>query len=898
MPRLNLRDARIRTKLAVVLLIPVISTLVLGGVNLFQAGQQAAAARLSNHLTTLSAQVTSLAYALHHERMAVAEYLAHPSDDGAQLRARLADTDERITAFRQAREALGTPPDELGPGLDRIGTHLDGLGSIREEAQSRKDTSAAQMVLRYGVILADLNTYVSDAAEFVGKIVDVVDQPRAVAAFAMTQSAAADQQASAYVVLLSGGAVSDEQHASFVASMTTAQESLKEFLKDASEQQWTVVRNFVSGDAVTLADWAAFQVSRSTGTRAWIGAEDASRSLGAVVDLMRFAQLRLESQLNSEIQTRTDAVTRQVIAEWILHPALLLAAILIAALVARMMVRSLERLRGGALAVADHSLPAMVERLRDIRGLDERTAETFANEVHDEIRVPGRDEIGQVAAAFNIVHREAVRIAAEQAVLRATVSAMFLSLARRSQTLVDRMIAELDAIEQHEQDPARLARMFRLDHLATRMRRNDENLLVLAGADASPGRREDAGLEDVLRAAQSEVELYDRVEFSTVDGDTGIAAHAVNDVVRMVAELMDNGTRFSPPGTVVVADARRIGDYVLIQVEDRGLGMTDDQIHAVNERLAAPGQVDVSAFRMMGLGVVGRLADRYGIKAELRRNTDSGITAGLVLPRNILVLPRADVSLRPRRHLALEEGRHQALPSGAGVPAGRPLLPTRVPGQHVAGEYEVPVPVSAVPVSTVPVSAPLAAPAVDDTTELPIFRQMQASWFGSSAEPESESDSWGTRRTIEAPAIPAKGRAAVQQNTVRSDWPIAGAQPVTPGQPATAARLDGAAEDAGIPRQRQAAEANPEWQTSADLGWQAAAAASSPVTGSTTRSGLPIRRPQENLVPGSVGEPTVARVKRTPEQVQGLLSAYTRGVQRGRDDLSGPQVPVQNEENR
>ena len=157
-----------------------------------------------------------------------------------------------------------------------------------------------------------------------------------------------------------------------------------------------------------------------------------------------------------------------------------------------------------------------------------------------------------MARAFNMVHREAVRVAAEQAVLRTSVSAMFLNLARRSQTLVDRMIGQLDGIERGEEDPKRLAELFRLDHLATRMRRNDENLLVLAGADTSPPRREDALLIDVLRAAQSEIEHYDRIEFGTVDNDVSVAAAAVNDVVRLLAELLDNATRFSPPDAAVV----------------------------------------------------------------------------------------------------------------------------------------------------------------------------------------------------------------------------------------------------------------------------------------------------------------------------------------------------------
>ena len=282
----------------------------------------------------------------------------------------------------------------------------------------------------------------------------------------------------------------------------------------------------------------------------------------------------------------------------------LIIALIIAASLAQGMVRALTRLREGALGVAGRDLPEAVARLRDVRDIGENSPEQIARQVRDPIQIDSRDEIGQVAQAFNVVHREAVRVAAEQAALRTSVSAMFLNLARRSQALVDRMIGELDTIERSEEDPKRLAQLFQLDHLATRMRRNDENLLVLAGADSSAPRREDAPLADVVRAAQSEVELYNRIEFGTIDSDVSVAARAVNDVVRLLAELFDNATRFSPPTASVLVDARRIGDYVLLQIEDHGLGMSEEQMAALNERLARPPSVDVAAFRMMGLAVV------------------------------------------------------------------------------------------------------------------------------------------------------------------------------------------------------------------------------------------------------------------------------------------------------
>src|SRR5262249_27089649 len=171
-------------------------------------------------------------------------------------------------------------------------------------------------------------------------------------------------------------------------------------------------------------------------------------------------------------------------------------------------------------------------------------------------------------------------------------------------------------------------------------RRNDENLLVLAGADSTRVQREPAALMDVLRAAQSEVEQYTRVEFVIIDQDIEIAAHAVNDLVHLVAELFDNATSFSPPDTAIRVEARRIGERAVLRVEDRGIGMTIDQYTDLNERLATPPQVDVAVSRMMGLVVVARLAARHGIKVELRPANDRGTVADVLLPTTVLV-PRS-----------------------------------------------------------------------------------------------------------------------------------------------------------------------------------------------------------------------------------------------------------------
>jgi hypothetical protein len=497
-----------------------------------------------------------------------------------------------------------------------------------------------------------------------------------------------------------------------------------------------------------------------------------------------------------------------------------------------------------------------------------------------------------------VVHRAAVRVAAEQAALRTSVSAMFLNLARRSQSLVDRMISQLDEIERNEEDPKRLSRMFVLDHLATRMRRNDENLLVLAGADSSPPRTEDAPVVDALRAAQSEVEHYDRIEFGTVDSDVSVVAHAVNDVVRLVAELFDNATRFSPPDSAVVCEARRLGDQMIVQIEDRGVGMSQDQVGRLNAWLATPPAVEVTTFRKMGLAVVSRLAARHQIRVELRCDPNYGTIAYVALPRSILILPRSrlrsfDVPAPraplpvdrapaapppvPARHLGQLPRRPAAVVQHSA--ARRPPAPSagyQAVGNGQVGNGDVnriDVPVAGRPLYELtaqqggwpPAPPPTAVPGPEVTIELPIFKEMEAVWFRSHG-------SLDLGRQAE---VPSAGR-----------YPVPPTRSTPAGSPPAATPQPAREPVSAVPSPATAYEPEPgeSWRTAADFGWRAAAAAAQPQAGGATPSGLPRRVPQAQLVPGSVETPTAgASQRRSPEEVRGLLSAYHRGVQRGRE---------------
>ncbi|WP_053668782.1 nitrate- and nitrite sensing domain-containing protein [Streptomyces sp. NRRL B-1140] len=302
----------------------------------------------------------------------------------------------------------------------------------------------------------------------------------------------------------------------------------------------------------------------------------------------------------------------------------LLLAFILAGAVARQMSRSMRQLRNAAFGIAEQRLPMLVDQLSrtDPGRVDTRVAP---------IPIATTDEIGEVARAFDQVHREAVRLAAEQALLRGNINAIFTNLSRRNQSLIEGQLTLITDLENNEADPDQLENLFRLDHLATRMRRNGENLLVLAGEE--PGRRWDqpVPLVDVLRAASSEVEQYERIELSGVP-EAEIHGRAVTDLVHLLAELLENATTFSSPQTKVRVTATRLPDgRVMIEIHDKGIGLTAEDFADINHKLANPPTVDAAISQRMGLFVVGRLSDRHGIRVQLRPSGEQAGTTSLVM---------------------------------------------------------------------------------------------------------------------------------------------------------------------------------------------------------------------------------------------------------------------------
>ncbi|WP_341684248.1 ATP-binding protein [Nocardia farcinica] len=329
--------------------------------------------------------------------------------------------------------------------------------------------------------------------------------------------------------------------------------------------------------------------------------------------------------------------------------ATILAALLLAVFVARSMIVPLHRLRLAALRVAESDLPHEVAQLRNGASPEDVPLEPMP--------IRSTEEIGQLARAIDDIHGQALRLASDQAQMRSQVNDMFETLARRSKSLVDHQLSLIEAMEYDEKDPRLLENLFRLDHLAARMRRNGDNLLILAGTKQRRAKSAPVEIGDVLRAAISEVEDYERVKLGATPRGA-LKEPAASDLAHLFAELLDNALRASPPETDVKFTFAQAHDQgLLIEVADRGIGMPPAEMAEINRKLEQTAEPGPDTARHMGLFVVGRLAERHGLTVRLRPTFDTardpGVTVtvhvpvGLIVPAGQASGPQAVVKAAP-----------------------------------------------------------------------------------------------------------------------------------------------------------------------------------------------------------------------------------------------------------
>ncbi|MET8577910.1 nitrate- and nitrite sensing domain-containing protein, partial [Streptomyces sp. NPDC005012] len=636
--RIALRNWRISTRLVSLLALPVVAATTLGGLRISDSLEDMQQLENMQLLTEMTKQATELAEALQEERDVTAGPLAHDGKDSDyRVKTPRERTDRAKAQFLKDTEAVDA---QLSDGqLQGVRDSLVGLvGELRDLNKLRKnaydaDDNATQTVESYHRVITQLLDLSTDMAEATSNP-EMIQRTRALAAFSSAKEYASMQRAVIAASLPKDASsfadISENDRLYGEAAVEGEKSELDTFRTIYGSGAQKTLDPLGNNSVIEAADKYADTVlspngSRNVGKQSyqdWV--DDASTKLESMSSIEHTLLEEMEQKAR-ELQSEAQ---REALISGVLILVVLGVSLVGAFVVARSMIRSLRRLQDTATKVAKDRLPELVKQLSEA---DPQDVDTTV----ESVGVHSRDEIGQVAAAFDDVHREAVRLAAEQALLRGNVNAMFTNLSRRSQGLIQRQLTLISELESREADPDQLSSLFKLDHLATRMRRNGENLLVLAGEE--PGRRwtRPVPLVDVLRAAASEVEQYERIELATVP-KTEIAGRVVNDLVHLLAELLENATSFSSPQTKVRVTGHALPDgRALIEIHDTGIGLSPEDLSAINERLAAPPTVDVSVSRRMGLFVVGRLSQRHGIRIQLRPSDSGGTTALVMLPVDV-----------------------------------------------------------------------------------------------------------------------------------------------------------------------------------------------------------------------------------------------------------------------
>ncbi|WP_158102413.1 sensor histidine kinase [Streptomyces africanus] len=623
---------RVRHKLTAVVLIPGLLAGFLTTVGLSRTigdaddyGRFAALARLQR-------PALGLVHALQDERDATAAFVAERREGPhGGLGGPRAAADTAAVAYRRAAGALDTSGDpHLRAALRRVAEELRTLGGLRAAVDEAALTQGA-IVTGYTVMLGRLLDLGPVIAEHNGGGASA-QRVRALNALSVAVENTSRVRAELNAVLTTGTFLVG-QFPDFAGAVARQQESVDDFLATTSRPQRTLYADAVKGTAVS----ATQAIQERAAEQAQAGRISIEPARWNKVSSRKIALMRtVESRILDELITVSEAshASRRWAAWWGAAGmlAMLLATGWVVSAAVRSMTRPLKTLRASALDVAHHRLPEALARLR------QADADDLGDFRATPTGVVSGDEIGEVARAFDAVQNAAVRLATDQAALRAHINGMFVHLSRRNQRLVGKLLGEIGDLEQDEGDPERLGRLFRLDHLATQMLRTDESLLVLAGSDTGRGWDRPMPLSEVLLAASAEVEQYARIVCRpAVEAD--IAGDAVTDLVHLLAELMENATHFSGLHSAVTVTCGVTGDRTadpVISIVDEGVGMTPEEMAVTNHRLASVSVFDPEAGQSMGLFVVSRLASRHGISVTLAPSPGHGTTALVRLPRHLL----------------------------------------------------------------------------------------------------------------------------------------------------------------------------------------------------------------------------------------------------------------------
>jgi signal transduction histidine kinase len=658
--RWRLSNWRLRWKLLIVLLVPLITAVALGALRVTSQLQNAGVYDRISAQIALSSSMSDAMDAIQHEREQITLFVTSGGTTGSPPGgSATAQSDAAVLSFRQlAANDSGDLDANTQTAVTTALNSVSELGSLRNFAKGSRFPEV-DVLTSYNQILDSLlsstqlvsagapDTRVNQLATGLFDLRTAKEQyTKSNAILMMTVTPVQNPNGGGQLpgwVFLPG---TEDQLRSAEAEFET---SVNTFNNGASLQDRQMYLDTVTGpDVDSRAQLLTLIQTRATQN---LGPPPANLESvqpttvqqagdGAAARLLR-AELNLNNELRSVTGTLATQAKNQAVQDGGILAGALLIAFLVTLFVARSLVQSLRRLRSGALEVARTKLPQSVQRI-----LADPDPIKASNEAVEPVPVFTADEIGEVARSFDVVHGQAVRLAAEQAVLRDNVNAIFINLSRRSQALVERQLALIDRLEKDEQDPDQLSNLFELDHLATRMRRNSESLLVLSGSGLAKRMSRPVPIGELVGAAVSEVEQYARIDVGAPPA-ASVLGRVVNDLIHLIAELLDNATSYSEPNTrVSVRIARTRSRELAIQVTDRGVGMSEDDVRLANERLANPPDIDVGVTRRMGLYVVARLARRHNIRVKLRANEDidGGTVALIVIPEDLVHRPGDDLN--------------------------------------------------------------------------------------------------------------------------------------------------------------------------------------------------------------------------------------------------------------
>jgi signal transduction histidine kinase len=679
--------------------------LVFGGLRVASAAGSAASFSRVSQLASLGQQDTVLVQALENERDQTTGIAPIAPTQLATLQPAYDTSDAAAVSVRTlAARINGSFPANIQARVAAVLSDASHLSQLREIAQNSQ--SALSVIAAYSIPIGDiisLNDQIAQGTSDAALANDV----QALNSLSLAKDTAAQQRALMDNALLNGIFADGELQALTTAQSVQATDQTA-FGTAATPDERGAFFNRVGGVKVNEAEsietyiFGAGAVDSDTLKAGQFNPKALPAKwfsdMSATVDGMQAVEQLVAANIVARAKVLQQGAASSAVLTSVLTVVILLIVAAATLLVSRSLVLPLRRLRADALDIASVQLPERVRRLGE-------SADAAGSLDVVPIDVTSGDEIGQVARAFDQVHAEAVRLAGNEALLRTRYNAMFVNLSRRSQSLIERLVRMIDSLEQNEDDPSRLSNLFAMDHLVTRMRRNSENLLLLAGHDTARKRSEPAPLSEVARAAISEIEQYARVTLSIQQG-ISVSGPAVSDTVHLLAEVLENATTFSPKDTQVQMTAHQVSSGgVLVEVADSGVGMPPEMLADINERLDNPPVMDVSVSRHMGLFAVGRLAEHHGIRVRLRLRPPQGIIAMVWLPDTIILQGDSPYG---RRHPALSQigvhGRRtvsaasrSSLPAQADAPLTPPIQlpaaprpPTRSAGMASAKWFSDP----------------------------------------------------------------------------------------------------------------------------------------------------------------------------------------------------------------